>query len=177
MTYTVFLILHQWTEDELVHCFTSPWILYLKKGPFNSLVCWILVITACLILQYISMELIVPNCACPGMCALIIVAFLSVPPCAHVPMQACAHMWVYKWSTVTILSACVRVCVCVCVPMCVVRSLLVEFNPCVQGVTSPQHTRLHSYCSTLTFYSPLSPPTPFTFVLRGQLRKQTFSPR
>lgn len=125
-----------------------------------------------------SVDLIVPNCVCPGMCVLIIVVFLSVPLCAHVPMQVCAHVWVYECCTVTLCP-----CVCVCVPMCVVCSLLVEFNPGVQGVTSPQYTRLHSYCSTLTFYSlslssPLStPPPPFTFVLRGQLRKQTFSPR
>ena len=57
------------------------------------------------------MELIVPNCVCPGMCALIIVVFLSVPPCAHVPTQVSAHMWVYECSTVTL---CLRVCAHVC---------------------------------------------------------------
>ena len=116
-----------------------------------------------------SVELIVPNCVCPGMCALTIVVFLSVAsvcPCANASVCPYVGVWVLPCYSVP-----------ACVPMCVVRSLLVEFNPCVQGVTSPQHTSLHSYCSTLTFYSPPSPPTPFTFVLRGQLRKQTFSLR
>ena len=62
------------------------------------------------------------------------------------------------------VGVCVLLCYSVplCVPMCVVCSLLVEFNPCVQGVTSPLHTRFHSYCSTLTFYSPptTNQPTP-----------------
>lgn len=58
----------------------------------------------------ISQMLIVPNRVCPGMCALIIVVFLSVSPCAHVPMQVCAHMWVYECSTVTLC-----LCVCPCV--------------------------------------------------------------
>ena len=58
-----------------------------------------------------SVELIVPNCVCPGMCAaLIIVVFLSVPPCAHVPTLVCAHMWVYECSAVTLC-----LCVCPCV--------------------------------------------------------------
>lgn len=59
-----------------------------------------------------SVELIVSNCVCPGICALVIVVFLSVPLCAHVPMQVSAHVWVYECSTATL---CPCACLCPCV--------------------------------------------------------------
>ena len=48
--------------------------------------------------------------------------------------------------------SCVSECVCFCarvfMPMCVVCSPLVEFNPCVQGLTSLEHASLHSLFCT-----------------------------
>lgn len=75
--------------------FTSYWVLYLNKASFNSLVWWIITFMSNFTLFSLSLKLVVPDRVCPGMCALIIVVFLSVSPCAHVPIQVCAHMWVY----------------------------------------------------------------------------------
>ncbi|KAK5599803.1 hypothetical protein CRENBAI_015362 [Crenichthys baileyi] len=81
--------------------------------------------------------------------------------------EECAHVWVYDCSSATL-------CPCVCARAC---SLLVKFNPSVRGVTAPQHTRRHSCCSTLTFYSSTLPTHTVHFCPKRAIKETNVFPK
>lgn len=116
----------------------------------------------------VSAELIVPKCVSWNLRTnhsfVVVCKSLCVPMCQwkkSVPMCGC-------------MTAPLLLSVHVCARAC---SLLVEFNPSVRGVTAPQHTRHHSFSSTLTFYSSTHPTHTVHFCPKRAIKETNVFPK